>query len=307
MKATTLATPLPLDRPRWLDFIEMTKPRIAMMVLFTVGIGAMLANVAVVDWMVLVHVLAGTALVASGATVLNQWMERHSDALMRRTENRPLPSGRMTPTEALVFGTGLGVVGLLYLGFACPQPMPAYIAGATFLSYVFVYTPMKRWSTLNTLVGAVPGALPPVIGWTAVTGRLDLEAGVLFLVVFLWQIPHFLAIAWMYREDYGRAGMKMLPVLDDDGSTTARQMVVYTLALIPVTLLPVMLRHAGWLYGGSAMLLGFWFLRATLGFARERNHTEARRVLWASLLYLPLLLLCLLVESLLRQAVRGPS
>jgi protoheme IX farnesyltransferase len=297
MKSTVCEPALPLIRSRWQDFVELTKPRIAVLVLFTVAIGALLARHGTVNWEQLLHTLLGTALVAAGASALNQLLERHTDALMRRTENRPLPAGRLQPLEVLVFGVTLGVLGTIYLAVSLRHPLAAGVAALTFLSYVLLYTPLKRRTTLNTLVGAVPGALPPVIGWTAATGRLDREALVLFLILFLWQVPHFLAIAWIYREDYGRAGLRMLPVIDTAGSMTGRQMVVYCLALLPVSLMPVLFQQAGLVYGVGALALGLYFLRAACGFVGEKSPTQARRVLRASLLYLPALLALLLIET----------
>jgi protoheme IX farnesyltransferase len=291
---------LPLVRSRWLDFLELTKPRIAVMVLFTVAAGALLATRGPFDLMQLVHALIGTALVASGASALNQWLERGSDALMRRTENRPLPAGRLNSAEVLVFGFTLSAGGLVYMAVLMAHPLAMALTALTLLSYVFVYTPLKRKTTLNTLIGAVPGALPPVIGWTALTGTLDSLAVVLFLIVFLWQVPHFLAIAWMYREDYARAGLKMLPAIDTDGAATSRQMLLYSFALIPVSLLPVWLHDAGAMYGFGALGLGVFFLRAVWGFALEPSQAKARKVLHASLVYLPSVLALLLVERWLR-------
>ena len=297
---TAYADALPMIRPRWLDFVELTKPRISVMVLFTVAIGALLAKQTPLDLMQLVHVLVGVALTASGASALNQWLERRSDALMRRTENRPLPSGRLTPTEVLAFGIVLSVVGLAYMACLLTHPLAAALTALTLVSYVFVYTPLKRTTTLNTLVGAVPGALPPVIGWSAMTGTLDGEALVLFLIVFLWQIPHFLAIAWMYREDYARAGLKMLPTVDPAGAVTGRQMLLYCVALIPISLLPVLLFGASMMYGFGAMGLGVFFLRSVWGFLAEPTHERARKVLHVSLIYLPCVLGLLLLERLIR-------
>ncbi len=287
MKTTAYADQLPLVRSRWLDFVELTKPRIGVMVLFTVGLGALLANPQPLDLMQLVHTLIGVALVASGASALNQWLERDTDALMRRTDNRPLPSGRLNTGEVIGFGSALSVSGFVYMACLLTYPLAAVVAGATLLSYVFVYTPLKRKTTLNTLIGAVPGALPPVIGWTAMTGRLDGAAIVLFLIVFFWQVPHFLAIAWMYREDYARAGLRMLPALDADGAVTARQMLLYAIGLIPISLLPVLFNDAGAMYGFGAMGLGVYFLRSVWAFAVAPSHTLARKVLLASLIYLP--------------------
>jgi protoheme IX farnesyltransferase len=311
-------------RSRWLDFVELTKPRIGVMVLFTVAIGALLANqplfprsgvgtpgshagawepVVKLDLVQLLHALIGAALVASGASALNQWLERRSDAQMRRTEKRPLPAGRLTAAEVLCFGSALAVIGLGYMAILMTHPLAAVITAVTLVSYVLIYTPLKRKTTLNTLIGAVPGALPPVIGWTAMTGTLDWTALVLFLIVFFWQIPHFLAIAWMYREDYARAGLKMLPVVDADGAITARQMLLYALALIPVSLLPVILDGASLMYAFGALGLGVFFLRSVWGFVTQPSHTQARRVLHASLIYLPCALGLLLIEQLIRHVI----
>jgi protoheme IX farnesyltransferase len=306
---STLCTPdapaLPVSRARWLDFVELTKPRIAVLVLFTVAIGAMLASPDMPDLVLLIHTLAGTALVAAGASALNQLIERHSDARMRRTENRPLPAGRLQPLEVLAFGVVLSAVGLVWLGVSGRHPLALTVAAVTHLSYVLVYTPLKRCTTLNTLVGAVPGALPPVIGWTSVTGSLDLPAMLIFFVVFLWQVPHFLAIAWMYRDDYARAGLRMLPVVDRDGSMTARQMLLYCFALLSASLLPVLQQKAGWVYGAGAIVLGLMFLHTTWGFAREQTRGRARRVLKASLVYLPALLALMLLEAFVTGKIYG--
>jgi heme o synthase len=285
-----------MARSRFADYVTLTKPRVAILVLFTVAAGGLLANPSRPDLGGLLHTLLGTALVAAGASALNQLLERQSDALMRRTENRPLPSGRLLPAEVFVFGLGLGVAGLLYLAVTLRQPLCVLVAGFTFVSYVFLYTPLKRRTTLNTLVGAVPGAMPPVIGWTAMGGSLGPEVGGLFALLFLWQVPHFLAIAWIYREDYARAGLRMLPVVDDTGAMTARQMVCYTLALIPASLTPVVLHQAGLFFAAGAVILGLAFVLAALGFMRQASATTARRVLHVSLIYLPMLLALLLLE-----------
>lgn len=291
---------LPLPRWRALDFVELTKPRIAVLVLFTVAAGALLAQRGTPDIVLLANTLIGTALVAAAASALNQLLERQSDALMRRTENRPLPAGRLQPAEVLVFGIVLAVAGLTWLAVTAKHPLAVVVAAFTLASYVLVYTPLKRRTTLNTLVGAVPGALPPVIGWTAVAGTLDREIVALFLIVFLWQVPHFLSIAWIYRDDYARAGLRMLPVVDSEGSLTGLQMVSYCLALVPVSLLPVLFRQAGPVYGAGAVLLGIGFTVAAVGFLREKSNANARRVLHASLVYLPLLLALLLLETWMR-------
>ncbi len=295
MKTATSAVALPLPRSRVADYLELTKPRVAVLVLFTVAAGAWFAGRADLDPLLVVHTVTATALVAGGASALNQLLERHSDAHMRRTENRPLPTGRLQPLEVLLFGLALGAVGLAYLGVATRQPLAVLVAAVTFVLYAFVYTPLKRITTLNTLVGAVPGALPPVIGWAAVRGTLTPEAGLLFAILFLWQVPHFLAIAWIYRQEYARAGLCMLPVVDPNGKITGRQMVLYCLALVLVSLLPVLAGLAGPVYLAGALLLGVMFLRPTLGFLLEVSNPQARRVLRASLLYLPLLLALLLI------------
>jgi protoheme IX farnesyltransferase len=217
---------------------------------------------------------------------------------MRRTEGRPLPAGRLQPVEVLVFGTMLGVIGIAYLALTLQQPCTPLVAAFTFLAYVGIYTPLKSRTTWNTIIGAVPGALPPVIGWTAVTGQIDPEAWVLFGIVFLWQVPHFLAIAWIYREDYGRAGMQMLPVVDPDGRRTSRQMILTTLILIPVSFLPVLGGSAGPLYLLGALALGLAFLARACDFTRSISSEDARRVLRASLMYLPGLFALLLLDKL---------
>jgi protoheme IX farnesyltransferase len=296
--ATTLCpeTP-PLARTRFADYFELTKPRVAVLVLFTVATGAMLAAGGSPDVALLLHTLCGTALVAAGASALNQLLERDSDALMQRTEQRPLPAGRLQPLEVLLFGAGLGIAGLVYLALALPQPWTALVAGITLVSYVFLYTPLKRKTVLNTLVGAVPGALPPVIGWTASGGAIGWEVTALFLIVFLWQVPHFLAIAWIYRDDYARANLRMLPVIDREGSRTGLLMVAYCLVLIPISLAPAFAGRAGLVYLTGATVLGLGFLGRAIQFRRASSTAQARRVLRASLIYLPAVLVLLLIEE----------
>jgi protoheme IX farnesyltransferase len=228
---------------------------------------------------------------------LNQVFERRSDARMERTANRPLPAGRLRPIEVLLFGVGLALAGLVYLILTVRQPIPVLAAGFAFAGYAFLYTPLKRKTTLNTLVGAIPGAMPPVIGWTAVTNSFDPGAAVLFAVLFLWQVPHFLAIAWIYREDYARAGLRMLPVVDPKGTGTARCMVSYCLALLLVSMVPSALGWAGAVYVLGAAVLGVGFVTCAFGFLRTRSVAQARRVLQASLVYLPALLMLLLVAG----------
>jgi protoheme IX farnesyltransferase len=296
--ATTVCPEAPvLVRTRVADYAELTKPRVLVLVLFTVAAGAFLASPASPNWLALFHTLLGTTLVAAGASALNQFLERDSDVLMARTENRPLPAGRLQPVEVFVFGLAAGIGGIVYLALVLQRPLAAAVAAVTFLSYVFVYTPLKRLTTLNTIVGAIPGALPPVIGWTAVRGSLDLQILPLFLVIFIWQVPHFLAIAWMYREDYAAAGLQMLPVVDRDGHASGRQMAGYTLALLPVSLAPAVLSGAGLVYVAGAVLLGIGFLAFTIAFARRKSVDRARNVMKASLVYLPLLFALLLLDA----------
>jgi protoheme IX farnesyltransferase len=311
MKAAVAHAPNALTlapaRGRLADYVELIRPRIAVLVLFTVGIGGLLASGGTPDWALLLHTILGTGLVASGASALNQLIERQSDGRMTRTESRPLPAGRLQPLEVLVFGSLLTGGGLLYLASAAGHPWAALVAVFTFASYVFIYTPLKSRTTLNTLVGAVPGALPPVIGWVALRGRIDAEAIVLFLIVFLWQLPHFLAIAWIYRDQYGRAGLRMLPVLDATGRRTGRRMVAYCSLLILVSLLPVLFGWSGSVYLLGAVLLGIGFLGSTVEFAAQASEASARRVLRASLVYLPALFLLLLLDGVSASVVRALS
>lgn len=299
MKIVSLSPePVVLSPSRVLDYLALTKPRVAVLVLFTVAAGALLAGGRQVPLLVTLHAVLGTALVAGGASALNQWIERHRDGRMRRTENRPLPAGRLLPVEVLVFGLLLGAVGICYLALALPTPWAAVAAAFTFACYVGIYTPLKPRTPLNTLVGAVPGAMPPVIGWLAVRGEMGLEAMALFAIVFLWQVPHFLAIAWIYRDQYARAGMCMLPVVDPKGTLTARHMVTYCLALLPVSLIPVQF-GAGGVYLAGALVLGLVFLATAAGFSRSRTLAKARLVLRTSLLYLPGLLVMLLLDRMM--------
>jgi protoheme IX farnesyltransferase len=284
-------------RSRLVDYVALTKPRVAVMVLFTVAAGCFLAGGNTVPGWLALHAVMGTALVAAGASALNQWLERESDARMKRTEKRPLPAGRMQPLETVIFGLALGVSGVTYLYWALPSPLAALLAALTSILYVGVYTPLKTRTTLNTLVGAIPGAMPPVIGWCAVRGQITEEAVALFIILFIWQVPHFLAIAWIYRDDYARAGLRMLPVADPHGFLTSRQMVTWCLALIPTSLAPSLIGAAGAFYLGGAVILGLGFLVRCLQFQQKRGAPQARKVMRASLLYLPGLLGLLLLDQ----------
>jgi protoheme IX farnesyltransferase len=278
------------------DLLEMTKPGITLMVLLTAALGFLLAGGAALSWQ-LAATLAGTGLVAAGASVLNQFWEKESDALMRRTARRPLPAGRIDPDLALLFGVALGIAGLLELALAV-NALTSALGAVALAGYVFVYTPLKKVSSLATVVGAIPGAVPPMMGWCAVRGEVDLAAWVLFGILFFWQMPHFLAIAWLCREDYARGGFPMLPVLDPGGAWTARQSVLYGAALVPVSLLPSLLGLAGHLYFAGALLSGITYLGFCLAFARRRSTAGARRLMFASLLYLPAVLAVMLLDRL---------
>lgn len=294
LKSVALSEPTP--KSRLADYLAITRPRISVLVLFTVGAGGLYAALPTAPWLLILHAVIGTALVASGASVLNQWLERDTDAQMIRTQKRPLPAGRVSLAEAFLFGLLLAVIGAAYLLLTMPTPLPALLAALTFASYIAIYTPLKRITTLNTVIGAVPGAMPPLIGYAAVRGELSGEAWALFAIVFVWQIPHFLAIAWMYREDYARAGLRMLPVIDPQGAVTARQMILYCIALIPTGLMPLVVGNASWVYALGSTVLALYFLRSAVIFARQRDDASAKKAMRASLLYLPLVLLLLVID-----------
>jgi protoheme IX farnesyltransferase len=277
------------------DIVELTKPRITLMVVVTAGIGLLLASGGKMPMAMVLHTLIGTGLVAAGSAALNHVLERDIDALMRRTADRPLPAGRMHPDLALTIGVALAVAGLVELTLGV-NLLTALLGAAALAGYVFVYTPLKKISPLATVVGAVPGAIPPMMGWAAVTESLDPGAWVLFAILFLWQLPHFLAIAWMCRDDYARAGLPMLPVIQPDGRSTARQMVIYGAALLPVSLLPSALGLTGSIYFLGAIGLGLFFLAMCVAFAVSISALAARRVLLASVLYLPAVLAVMVLD-----------
>lgn len=279
------------------DFSEMTKPGITLMVALTAGLGFLLAGGETFSFALLVYTLLGTALVSGGASVLNHVLERDTDALMRRTAERPLPAGRMDPDAALLFGVALAVAGLLELYFTV-NPLTALLGTVALAGYVFVYTPLKRVSSLATIIGAVPGAIPPMMGWSAVRGELDPAAWVLFGLLFFWQMPHFLAIAWLCREDYAQGGFPMLTVNDPEGVRTARQTVLWGAALVPVSLLPSVLGLMGGLYFAGALALGLAYLGFCIAFARVRTTPSARALMFASILYFPAVLLVMLLDRL---------
>ena len=274
------------------DYIEIAKLRISLMVLLTVSVGYFLALQGAASYLPLLHACVGVSLAAIGASAVNQWFERETDARMRRTKNRPLPMKRLAPTEVLLFGFACAVTGCVYM-LVMVNAITAAMTGLTFVLYAGVYTPLKRVTSLCTAVGAIPGALPPVLGWLAAGGQLDGMAFSLFAVMFLWQFPHFLAIAWMYRDDYCAAGLRMLPAGRSMPHVTGLLAVGYALGLIPVSLLPAYFGAAGSLYAIVAVLLGFAYLAASILFARDETRTTARRLLLTSLVYLPVLMMVL--------------
>jgi protoheme IX farnesyltransferase len=269
-------------------YVELTKPRITLLVVLTAAAGYALGSKSGVDFLGLTHLSIGIALLSSGIGALNQYLERDLDRLMRRTASRPLPAGRLSPTGALIFGTVLCCAATGYL--AVFTNMQSSIFGVlTLASYLFVYTPLKTKTTMSTVLGAFPGAMPPFIGWVAARGEAGLEAWVLFAILFLWQFPHFLAIAWMYREDYARAGVRMLPVVEPEGRVTGQQIILYAMLLVPVSLLPYPMKLAGTVYLIGALVLGAVFLFYSVRAAIRRTTRGARELLLASVLYLPAL------------------
>jgi len=288
---------VPFVRAAAADWVELTKPGITTMVVVTALVGFVVGSPGPAWGALMVAALAGTGLVAAGASALNQVMERDTDALMLRTRSRPLPAGRLGVAPARTFGALLSASGLACLVLACGA-LAAAVAFATWASYLFVYTPLKRRTQLATLVGAVPGALPPVIGWAAARGRLEPAAFILFAIVFLWQVPHFLAIAWLYRDDYARGGFPMLPVLDREGTFTARQAVLHSVSLLVVSLAPAVAGFAGPAYVAGAVLLGLSLTFFALRLARARDLVSARVLFLASVLYLPALSSLLLAARL---------
>jgi protoheme IX farnesyltransferase len=268
---------------------ELVKSRLTTLVLLTTAVGFYLGWSGPMNFLRLFHVLAGTGLVASGAAALNQFLEREFDARMRRTAGRPLPSGRLQPGTVMLIGGVSSVAGLVYLA-ALVNLLTSVIGAVSLVSYLFIYTPLKRVTWLNTLVGAIPGALPPLMGWTAARGELSNQGWTLFAILAFWQLPHFFAIAWMYRDEYAKAGFIMLPNVDADGSRTAQQAISNTLALLLVSLFPYAFHMAGTVYLVSALLLGGVFLGCAIQFSRQLTLARARQLFLASIIYLPLLL-----------------
>ena len=277
-------------------YIELTKPKIAIMVLVMTAFGYFLATPGTHALVHFILTLIGTGMAGAGASVLNQYLERDTDPLMERTKNRPLPSGAVTPQAALYYGVFLAIGGCLLLLFTV-NILAAFLALQSTFLYVLVYTPMKRLSWLNTSVGAIPGAMPPLIGWAAATGTLDYRAWILFAILYIWQHPHFYAIAWMYKDDYRNAGLKMLPVVKPDGRNMFHQVVWFSVLLIPVSLLPTLTHMTGPLYFTGALVSGIAFLVTALYFTKTKTNPAAKTVLRASIIYLPVLLLLILADT----------
>jgi heme o synthase len=291
------AAPFPVSvrrTSRGADFIALVKPRLNLLVVASSAAGYYLGAPTPLDPGAMAVAVAGTALVAGGAAALNQVYERDTDALMRRTRLRPLPDGRIAPREGAAFGAALSIAGLLLLATRA-NLAAALLACATIVVYLSVYTPMKRRSPAATLVGAVPGALPPLIGWAASHGGVSIGGLSLFAIVFLWQIPHFMAIAWLYRDDYGKAGFQVLPVIDPEGRRAARLALLYAFALVPVSLVPAYVGVAGWPYFVLAAVLSTAFAALAVRFALERSDPTARALFFGSITYLPLLWVALIV------------
>jgi protoheme IX farnesyltransferase len=270
-------------------FADLVKARLTTLVLLTTLVGFYVGEHGALDFALMFNALAATALVAAGASALNQLLEREYDAKMRRTQNRPLPSGRLQPTTVTIFGGVSSVAGLIYLALAV-NLLTSVLGAVTLVSYLFIYTPLKRLTWLNTAIGAIPGALPPLMGWTAARNELNGEGWALFAILFFWQLPHFFAIAWMYRDEYAKAGFKMLPNVDPGGSRTAQQAVSSTLALLAVSLCPFAFKMTGTMYLAGAIILGAGFLWRAIQFSRQLTLTRARQLFFASIIYLPLLL-----------------
>lgn len=277
-------------------YLELTKPRITWLILMSTGIGYFFGQQGSVDLALLLNCLFGTALIASGTATLNQWYEREADSRMNRTRQRPIPDGRVPARNALLFGIALLVAGELELALAV-NPLTAWLGLFTIASYLLLYTPMKQRTWWSTTVGAFPGAMPPLLGFAAASGVLTIEAWILFAIIFLWQFPHFYAIAWMYKDDYAKAGIQMLPVVEPDGASTSRQIMAFAILLVPISLAPSFFQMTGNWYLAAALILGGLFLRSAATLSRNRTALNARGVLKASVMYLPLLYLALILDS----------
>jgi len=278
------------------DLFELVKARLTLLVLLTTAVGFYLGAEGPINWSALLHTVLGTAAAAAGAAALNQWWEHKLDALMQRTRLRPVPSGRMRPIEALVIGAILSIFGVTYLAFVC-NALSAALAATTIIIYIFAYTPLKLVSTFNTALGAVPGALPPMIGWAAARGTLDAGSWMLFAILFFWQLPHFFAIAWMYRDDYARAGFQMISNDDKTGERSASQSVFFCMILFVIAALPAFIRMATVFYLLTELILGAVFVAVAMRFLKTRTRSNARRLFITSIIYLPLLLGALVLSK----------
>lgn len=282
----------------WVAIVcDLTKARLTLLVLLTTLVGFYLGTAGATNYALLFHTMLGTALLASGAAALNQLLEREYDARMRRTQGRPLPAGHLTPETVLLFGGVCSVSGLIYLALAV-NLLTCVLGAVTLLTYLFIYTPLKRVTWLNTAVGAIPGAIPPLMGWTAASGQLTPEGWALFGILALWQLPHFFAIAWIYRDEYAKAGFVMLPSVDEDGSRTGTQAVSHTIALLGVSLMPFVLKLAGPFYLVGALVLGLAYAGFAIRFARQLSLRSAKQLFFSSIVYLPLLLTLLVCDKL---------
>ena len=277
-------------------YADLVKARLTLLVLLTTLVGFYMGWRGPMDYALLLHTMFGTALVAGGAAALNQLLEREHDAKMRRTASRPLPSGRLQPVTVMLFGGVCAVAGLAHLALLV-NPLTSVLGAVTLVSYLFIYTPLKRVTWLNTAVGAVPGALPPLMGWAAARGDLSGGGWALFALLAFWQMPHFFAIAWIYKEEYAKAGFQMLPRVDPDGSRTAQQSVSHTLGLLPISLCPFLFHLAGPVYLVGAILLGGAYLWFAIQFARRLDVPSAKKLFVASILYLPLVLIVLVLDK----------
>ena len=302
---TTLEAPPLTTSKGWISvWMELIKARLTLLVVLTTWVGFYLGSGTTVDFLLMLHTVGGTGLLAAGAAILNQVLDRDFDGQMDRTAGRPLPAGVLSPQTALITGVAVSIVGLAWLLFAV-SPLAACLGAVTLATYIFVYTPLKRITTLNTVIGAVPGALPPLLGWCAASGGWGAPGWALFAILFFWQLPHFLAISWIYRRDYSNAGFRMLSGVDPDGRRSAASAVRNTLALCVISLFPFALRMNGPVYLVGAIVLGAGFLYASIRFANDRSLLPARQLFFASIIYLPLLL-CLLVAD-KRNPVSVPS
>ncbi len=268
---------------------DLFKARLTTLVVLTTLAGFYMGSRGGMNGWLLLHCVLGTALLASGAAALNQLLEHELDGRMQRTESRPIPAGQLQPDMVLLIGAAISAIGLIYLALKV-NLLTSVLGAATLISYLFIYTPLKRITPFNTIVGAIPGALPPLMGWTAARNSVSIEGWTLFAILFFWQLPHFLAIAWLYREDYAKAGFRMLPVVDETGERTARSTISHTLGLLPISLCPFLFKLSGTVYFFGALILGLVFLYFAIRFARELSVANARKLFLASIIYLPLLL-----------------